>query len=47
MTEPEFYILVERMRKSQKDYFSTRDKKSLEYSKQLERQVDNRSRSLR
>jgi hypothetical protein len=36
----EFEILVQQMRKAQKDYFATRDKSILEQSKKIEKQVD-------
>ncbi|MBQ2622369.1 MAG: hypothetical protein IJF84_13600 [Thermoguttaceae bacterium] len=36
-----FVLLVQQMRTSQKDYFSTRTKAALEKSKKLERDVDN------
>lgn len=35
-----FFLLVEEMRKTQKEYFRTRDKTALEKSKELERKVD-------
>ena len=40
MKPKEFYDLVVKMRKAQKDYFATRTKTALEQSKQLEREVD-------
>lgn len=40
MTVGEFVNLVEKMRKAQKTYFSTRSQKALEESKTLEKQVD-------
>lgn len=40
MTVGEFADLVEKMRKAQKTYFSTRSQKALEESKTLEKQVD-------
>lgn len=40
MTVGEFVNLVEKMRKAQKAYFSTRRQKALEESKTLEKQVD-------
>lgn len=40
MTVGEFADLVEKMRKAQKTYFSTRSQKALEESKLLEKQVD-------
>lgn len=40
MTVGEFVDLVEKMRKAQKTYFSTRSQKALEESKALEKQVD-------
>lgn len=40
MTVGEFADLVEKMRKAQKSYFSTRSQKALEESKLLEKQVD-------
>lgn len=40
MTAKEFYNLVVKMRKAQRDYFRTRSQRSLNESKQLEAQVD-------
>lgn len=40
MTAREFYNIVVKMRKAQRDYFRTRSQRSLTESKQLERQVD-------
>lgn len=40
MKEDDFYELVKRMRKAQKDYFRTRESVPLEDSKRLEREVD-------
>ena len=40
MTPKEFYKLVVRMRKAQKNYFATRTKTALDESKALEREVD-------
>lgn len=40
MKEDDFYELVKRMRKAQKDYFRTRESAPLEDSKRLEREVD-------
>lgn len=40
MTVGEFADLVEKMRKAQKTYFSTRSQKALEESKLFEKQVD-------
>ena len=41
MTPEEFIQLVKRMRKAQKDFFSTHSKESLRISKRLETEVDN------
>lgn len=40
MTAREFYNIVVKMRKAQRDYFRTRSQRSLSESKQLERQID-------
>ena len=40
MTAREFYNIVVKMRKAQRDYFRTRSQRSLTESKQLERQID-------
>ncbi len=40
MTDKEFRDLVRRMRAAQKDYFRTRHKSYLDYSRRLEKQVD-------
>jgi len=41
MSAKEFYDLVVKMRKAQKEYFRTRLSSFLKESKELERQVDN------
>ena len=40
MNAREFYNLVVKMRKAQRDYFRTRSQRSLNESKQLEKLVD-------
>ncbi|MGB8706237.1 MAG: hypothetical protein WCD31_14520 [Gillisia sp.] len=40
MEANQFYILVKRMREAQKEYFRTRTKDALQFSKKLEGQVD-------
>ena len=40
MTDKDFFDLVAKMRKAQRDYFKYRDRATLEYSKELERKVD-------
>ena len=40
MNAEQFFRLTERMRKAQKDYFSTRDKRVLQVSKDLEKQIN-------
>lgn len=40
MNAKEFYNLVVKMRKAQRDYFRTRSQRSLNESKQLEKLVD-------
>ena len=40
MTPREFYELVVKMRKAQREYFATRTNDALSKSKQLERDVD-------
>ena len=40
MNAREFFELVSKMRKAQKDYFATRTNDALSKSKQLEREVD-------
>lgn len=40
MNAREFYSLVVKMRKAQRDYFRTRSQRSLNESKNLEAQVD-------
>lgn len=40
MTAKEFYNLVVRMRKAQRDYFRTRSQRALLESKEYEREVD-------
>lgn len=40
MTAREFYNLVVKMRKAQRDYFRTRSQRHLNESKELEAQVD-------
>lgn len=40
MTDQEFYNLVKQLRERQKAYFKTRDLKSLEESKRMERLLD-------
>lgn len=40
MNAKEFYYTVVKMRKAQRDYFSTRSQRALNESKQLEKLVD-------
>ena len=40
MNAQEFFNLVSKMRKAQKDYFATRTTEALFKSKQLEREID-------
>ena len=40
MNAKDFFDLVSKMRKAQKDYFATRSSDALEKSKRLEREVD-------
>lgn len=40
MDARQFYLMVTKMRKAQRDYFRTRSQRSLNESKQLEKLVD-------
>ena len=44
MTEIQYFSLIAKMRKAQKDYFETRDSAVLNESKRLEKMVDEENR---